>query len=42
MKISQEVRDFAAGVAPNEVAEGMATMSRKFRDLGGEIEVKVE
>ncbi len=42
MKISQEVRDFAAGVAPNEAVEGMAAMSRKFRDLGGEIEVKVE
>ena len=42
MKISQEVRDFAAGVAPNEAVEGMAAMSRKFRDLGGEIEVKLE
>ncbi len=42
MKISQEVRDFAAGVAPNEAVEGMAAMSRKFRELGGEIEVKVE
>ena len=42
MKISQEVRDFAAGVAPNEAVEGMEAMSRKFRELGGEIEVKVE
>ena len=42
MKITQEVREFAAGLAPNEAAEGMAAMSRKFRDLGGEIEVKVE
>ena len=42
MKISQGVRDFAAGVAPNEAVEGMAAMSRKFRELGGEIEVKVE
>jgi phosphomethylpyrimidine synthase len=42
MKISQEVRDFAAGVAPNEAVEGMAAMSRTFRALGGEIEVKVE
>ncbi|MFZ5669039.1 MAG: phosphomethylpyrimidine synthase ThiC [Pseudomonadota bacterium] len=45
MKITQEVREYAAGVAPNvapEVAEaGMAEMSKKFRELGGEIEVKV-
>ena len=55
MKVSQEVRDIAAGVVPNEAVEGlglskasseaeagMAAMGRKFRALGGEIEVKVE
>ena len=54
MKISQEVREFTAGVARNEelgatgeveagaAAAGMAEMSRRFKELGGEIEVKVE
>ena len=42
MKITQEVREFAAGMAPNAIAEGMATMSEKFRDGGGEIYVKGE
>jgi len=50
MKITQEVREYAAGIAPNgavgavdaDAAEaGMAEMSAKFRELGGEIEVKV-
>jgi phosphomethylpyrimidine synthase len=40
MKITQEVREFAAGMAPNEIAEGMAQMSEKFRDGGGEIYVE--
>jgi phosphomethylpyrimidine synthase len=40
MKIAQEVREFAAGMAPNAIAEGMASMSEKFRDGGGEIYVK--
>jgi phosphomethylpyrimidine synthase len=39
MKITQEVREFAAGMAPNAIAEGMASMSEKFRDGGGEIYV---
>jgi phosphomethylpyrimidine synthase len=54
MKISQEVREFAAGMAPNaalggtgageavDPEAGMAEMSRKFREMGSEIEVKVE
>jgi phosphomethylpyrimidine synthase len=49
MKISQEVREFAAGKAPNaalggavDAEAGMAEMSKKFRELGSEIEVKVE
>jgi phosphomethylpyrimidine synthase len=54
MKISQEVREFAAGVSPNtalggaggveavDPEAGMAEMSKKFRELGSEIEVKVE
>jgi len=50
MKITQEVREYAAGVSPNaalgavdaQAAEaGMAEMSARFRELGGEIEVKV-
>jgi phosphomethylpyrimidine synthase len=52
MKISQEVREFAAGMSPNaalggagavdEAEAGMAEMSKKFREMGSEIEVKVE
>jgi phosphomethylpyrimidine synthase len=51
MKISQEVREFAAGMSPNaalggagavDAEAGMAEMSKKFRELGSEIEVKVE
>jgi len=39
MKISQDIRDAARG--QNDVAAGMAEMSRKFRDGGGEIQVKL-
>jgi len=51
MKISQEVREFAAGVSPNaalgagaavDADAGMAEMSAKFRELGGEIDVAVK
>ncbi|MBP7704965.1 MAG: phosphomethylpyrimidine synthase ThiC [Caulobacter sp.] len=54
MKISQEVREFAAGVSPNaalgagaaaptvDPEAGMAEMSAKFRELGGEIDVAVK
>jgi phosphomethylpyrimidine synthase len=42
MQITREVREFAAGMAPNEIAEGMAAMSEKFRDGGGEIYVEAE
>ena len=34
MQITREVREFAAGMAPNEIAEGMAAMSEKFREKG--------
>ncbi|HWA21488.1 MAG TPA: phosphomethylpyrimidine synthase ThiC, partial [Caulobacterales bacterium] len=43
MKISQEIRDTAR--AQNDVASaeaGMEEMSRKFREGGGEIDVKVQ
>jgi len=45
MKISQEVRDFAAGMSDNERADierGMEDMSQKFRELGSEIDVPAE
>ncbi|PIB96667.1 phosphomethylpyrimidine synthase ThiC [Caulobacter sp. X] len=42
MKISQEVRDFAAGKAPNSAELGMAEMSEKFREQGSEIYLKTE
>ena len=42
MKISQEVRDFAAGKAPNSAELGMAQMSEKFREQGSEIYLKTE
>jgi phosphomethylpyrimidine synthase len=49
MKISQEVRDYAAARAPNEglspnedAARGMAEMSEKFKAGGGEIYVPAE
>jgi phosphomethylpyrimidine synthase len=48
MKITQEVRDFAAKqnaevgsfVAAEEAEAGMAEMSEKFREEGGEIYLK--
>jgi phosphomethylpyrimidine synthase len=42
MKISQEVREFASGMAPNEIELGMSQMSDKFRELGSEIDVAVQ
>ncbi|WP_425995850.1 phosphomethylpyrimidine synthase ThiC [Caulobacter sp. DWR1-3-2b1] len=43
MKISHEVREFAAAQAPNEAAAlGMAQMSDKFREQGSEIYLKTE
>jgi phosphomethylpyrimidine synthase len=39
MKISQDIRDAARG--QNDAAAGMAEMARKFRDGGGEIQVKL-
>ena len=41
MKISHEVRDFAAGLAPNAEL-GMAQMSEKFKEQGSEIYLKTE
>ncbi len=48
MKITQDVRDYADGLSDNEKAalypvdaqEGMAAMSEKFKDLGGQIYLK--
>jgi phosphomethylpyrimidine synthase len=54
MKITQDVRDYAAtlndpaGVGASASAEagvaeaGMAEMSQKFRDMGGEVYVEAE
>ncbi len=42
MKISQEVREYASAMAPNEVDAGMAEMAEKFREGGGEIYVETE
>ncbi len=43
MKISQEVREFArlqeSGATANDAAEGMAEMSKRFHDEGGELYV---
>jgi phosphomethylpyrimidine synthase len=40
MKITQDVRDYAA--KKEEAERGMAEMSAKFRDVGGEIDVAVD
>ncbi len=40
MKISQEIRDAAAG--QNAVAEGLAEMAEKFKESGGEIYVETQ
>ena len=43
MKITQEVREYAAGMSDNEKADieaGMSEMSQKFKSLGSEIDVK--
>jgi phosphomethylpyrimidine synthase len=40
MKISQEIRDAAAG--QNAVAEGLAEMAEKFKEAGGEIYVEAK
>ena len=41
MKITQEVREFAAGMSPNEIQAGLDQMAEKFREMGGEVEVPV-
>jgi phosphomethylpyrimidine synthase len=40
MKITQDVRDYAATL--NDKEAGMAEMSKKFRELGGEVYVEAE
>ena len=40
MKITQDVRDYAAKL--NEQAAGMADMSEKFREMGGQVYVEAE
>jgi phosphomethylpyrimidine synthase len=48
MKITQDVRDYAATlndpahVGPSAAEAGMAQMSKKFRDMGGEVYVEAE
>jgi phosphomethylpyrimidine synthase len=42
MKISHEVREYASGLAPNEIDAGMAQMAEKFRDTGGQIYVETK
>jgi phosphomethylpyrimidine synthase len=40
MKITQDVRDYAATL--NDKEAGMAEMSKKFREMGGEVYVEAE
>jgi phosphomethylpyrimidine synthase len=40
MKITQDVRDYAATL--NDKEQGMAAMSEKFREMGGEVYVEAE
>jgi phosphomethylpyrimidine synthase len=40
MKITQDVRDYAATLNDQQV--GMAEMSKKFRDMGGEVYIEAE
>jgi phosphomethylpyrimidine synthase len=47
MKITQEVRDYAANMTDNEKADleaatGMAQMSQKFKDMGSEVYIPAE
>jgi phosphomethylpyrimidine synthase len=44
MKITQDVRDYAASLGNNEktALEGMAEMSRKFAELGGQVYVDTD
>ena len=42
MKISQEVRDYAAAMAPNDIENGMSDMAEKFRQTGGEVYVPAD
>jgi phosphomethylpyrimidine synthase len=41
MKITQEVRDYAAAMSPNEIEAGLQQMAAKFHELGGEVDVPV-
>jgi phosphomethylpyrimidine synthase len=40
MKITQDVRDYAK--AKEEAERGMAEMSQRFREAGGEIDVAIK
>jgi phosphomethylpyrimidine synthase len=40
MKITQDVRDYAATLNDREL--GMADMSEKFREMGGELYINAE
>ena len=42
MEITQQVRDHAAKLAEKERQKGMAEMSAKFRELGGEVYIEQE
>jgi phosphomethylpyrimidine synthase len=42
MKITQEVRDYAAAMSPNEIEAGLQQMAAKFHELGGEVDVPVQ
>ena len=42
MKITQDVRDYAAAKEKAEAEAGMAEMSKRFRESGGEIEVPLK
>ena len=42
MKITQEVREYAAAMAPNEIQAGLDEMAEKFRESGGEVYVPAQ
>jgi phosphomethylpyrimidine synthase len=50
MKITQDVRDYAASLGDNEKAtlypdaakQGMAEMSKRFNDMGGEVYIDAD
>jgi phosphomethylpyrimidine synthase len=42
MKITQEVREYAAGMSPNEIQAGLTEMAGKFKEMGSEVYVPVK